>query len=211
MQINARVKEIIKRLNEEYPNARIVLKYSNPLELLIAVILSAQCTDKKVNEVTQELFKKHKSVYDYANVPLEELEKDIRPTGFYRNKAKNIKGAANMLIEDFGGEIPSIMDEITKLPGVARKTANVVLGNAFGVVEGIAVDTHVKRLAGCLNLSKNRDPEKIERDLMDIVPRDGWFKFTYLLIEHGRAVCDAKKPKCDICMLNDICPSAFKA
>ncbi len=211
MQINARVREIIKRLNEEYPNARIVLKYSNPLELLIAVILSAQCTDKKVNEVTQELFKKYKSVYDYANVPLEELEKDIRPTGFYRNKAKNIKGAANMLIEDFGGEIPSIMDEITKLPGVARKTANVVLGNAFGVVEGIAVDTHVKRLAGRLNLSKNRDPEKIERDLMDIVPRDGWFKFTYLLIEHGRAVCDAKKPKCDICVLNDICPSAFKA
>ena len=211
MQINARVREIIKRLNEEYPNARIVLKYSNPLELLIAVILSAQCTDKKVNEVTQELFKKYKSVYDYANVPLEELEKDIRPTGFYRNKAKNIKGAANMLIEDFGGEIPSIMDEITKLPGVARKTANVVLGNAFGVVEGIAVDTHVKRLAGRLNLSKNRDPEKIERDLMDIVPRDNWFRLTYLLIEHGRAVCDAKKPKCDICVLNDICPSAFKA
>lgn len=211
MQINARVREIIKRLNEEYPNARIVLKYSNPLELLIAVILSAQCTDKKVNEVTQELFKKYKSVYDYANVPLEELEKDIRPTGFYRNKAKNIKGAANMLIEDFGGEIPSIMEEITKLPGVARKTANVVLGNAFGVVEGIAVDTHVKRLAGRLNLSKNRDPEKIERDLMDIVPRDNWFRLTYLLIEHGRAVCDAKKPKCDICVLNDICPSAFKA
>lgn len=211
MQINDTAKEIIKRLNEEYPNARIVLNYSNPLELLIAVILSAQCTDKKVNEVTQELFKKYKSVYDYANAPLGELEKDIRPTGFYRNKAKNIKGAADMLIENFSEEIPSAMEEITKLPGVARKTANVVLGNAFGIVEGIAVDTHVKRLSGRLGLSKNKDPGKIERDLMDIVPKGDWFRLTYLLIEHGRAVCDAKKPRCDICVLNDICPSAFKA
>ncbi len=210
MQVNDRVKEIIKRLKEEYPNARIVLSYTNPLNLLVAVILSAQCTDKKVNEVTQELFKKYKDVYDYANMPLEELEKDIRSTGFYRNKAKNIKGAANMIIDEFGGEVPSTMEEITKLPGVARKTANVVLGNAFGVVEGIAVDTHVKRLAGRLGISRHKDPGKIERDLMDIVSKDGWFNLTYLLIEHGRAICDAKKPKCDACVLNDICPSSFK-
>lgn len=211
MQVNDRVEEIIKRLKEEYPDARIVLSYTSPLNLLVAVILSAQCTDKKVNEVTQELFKKHKDVYDYASVPLEELEKDIRPTGFYRNKARNIKGAANMIINEFGGEVPSTMEEITKLPGVARKTANVVLGNAFDVVEGIAVDTHVKRLAGRLGISRHKDPEKIECDLMDIVSKDDWFRFTYLLIEHGRAICDAKKPKCDACVLNNICPSAFKA
>ena len=202
--------ELIKRLRDEYPDARIVLNYSNTLELLVSVILSAQCTDKKVNEVTATLFKKYKDVNDYANAPLEEFEQDIRPTGFYRNKAKNIKGAAAMIIERFGGEVPSTMQELIQLPGVARKTANIVLGNAFNIVEGIAVDTHVKRLSNRLGLSTNTDPEKIERDLMNSVPKDEWFKLTYLLIEHGRAVCDAKKPKCDICCLNDICPSACR-
>jgi len=210
LQVKEKIKEIIDRLEDEYPGAKIVLNYSNTLELLVAVILSAQCTDKKVNEVTAGLFKKYKDVSDYAGVPLGELEEDIRPTGFYRNKAKNIKGAASMIIERFGGEVPSTMEDIIKLPGVARKTANVVLGNAFGVVEGIAVDTHVKRLSNRLGLSDKSDPEKIERDLMETVPKSKWFKLTYLLIEHGRAVCDAKKPKCDSCLLNDICPSAFK-
>ncbi len=202
--------ELIMRLKQEYPDAGIVLNYANTLELLVSVILSAQCTDKKVNEVTATLFKKYKDVNDYANAPLEEFEQDIRPTGFYRNKAKNIKGAATMIIERFAGEVPSTMEELIQLPGVARKTANVVMGNAFGTVEGIAVDTHVKRLSNRLGLSANADPEKIERDLMKTVPKDEWFKLTYLLIEHGRAVCDAKKPKCDVCSLNDICSSAFK-
>ncbi|MDI6817115.1 MAG: endonuclease III [Actinomycetota bacterium] len=203
--------EIIRRLKGEYRNARIVLNYSNDFELLVAVILSAQCTDKKVNEVTAELFKKYRDVGDYAAASLEELEQDVRPTGFFRNKAKNIKGAAVMVLDRFGGKIPSTMDEILELPGVARKTANIVLGNAYGVVDGIAVDTHVKRLSRRLGLSKKDNPDKIERDLMEIIPRDEWFEFTYLLIEHGRAVCDAKKPRCDKCLLNDICPSAFKA
>ncbi|MHB8840926.1 MAG: endonuclease III [Candidatus Aquicultor sp.] len=198
------------RLKQEYPDAGIVLNYSNTLELLVSVILSAQCTDKKVNEVTATLFKKYRDVNDYANASLEEFEQDIRPTGFYRNKAKNIKGAAAMVIERFGGEVPSTMEELIQLPGVARKTANIVLGNAFDIVEGIAVDTHVKRLSNRLGLSANTDPEKIERDLMNTIPKDEWFKLTYLFIEHGRAVCDAKKPKCDVCNLNDICPSAFK-
>lgn len=210
MQEKDRALEIIRRLKEEYPDARIALKYGNNFELLVAVILSAQATDKKVNEVTQELFKKYRSIEDFAGAPIEELEQDVRQTGFYRNKAKNIKGAARMVLERFGGQVPSTMDEILLLPGVARKTANVVLGNAYGVFEGIAVDTHVMRLSQRLGLSKNATPEKIEQDLMKIVPRDDWFRFTYLLIEHGRVVCVAKKPKCDICVLNDICPSAFK-
>lgn len=209
MNVEAKATELINRLRNEYPGARTVLGYSNPLELLVAVILSAQCTDKKVNQVTQVLFKKYGSVHDYANAPLEELESDIRPTGFYRNKAKNIKGAANMIIGRYGGEVPSTMQELISLPGVARKTANVVLGNAFGAVEGIAVDTHVKRLSNRIGLSKNTDPEKIERDLMDLIPRNDWFNFTYLMIEHGRAICDAKKPRCDVCTLNDLCPSSF--
>jgi len=202
--------EIIRRLKGEYKNAGIVLNYSNDFELLVAVILSAQCTDKKVNEVTTELFKKYTDVGDYAEADLEELEQDVRPTGFFRNKAKNIKGAAMMVLDRFGGKIPSTMDEILELPGVARKTANIVLGNAYGVVVGIAVDTHVKRLSRRLGLSKNENPDKIERDLMEIIPNAEWFGFTYLMIEHGRAICDAKKPRCDKCLLNDVCPSAFK-
>lgn len=210
MQEKDRALEIIRRLKEEYPDAKIALKYANNFELLVAVILSAQCTDKKVNEVTQTLFKKYRTIQDFAKAPLEELEQDIRQTGFFRNKAKNIKASANMVLERFNGEIPSTMEEMLLLPGVARKTANVVLGNAYGIFEGIAVDTHVKRLSGRLGLSKNATPEKIETDLMKIIPREEWFNSTYLLIEHGRAVCDAKKPRCDICVLNDVCPSAFK-
>jgi endonuclease-3 len=209
MTAKERAGEIFARLETEYPDVRTMLNYSNSFELLVSVILSAQCTDKKVNEVTATLFKKYRSVHDFAHVAQEELEQDIRPTGFFRNKAKNVIGAANMLIERFGGEVPSTMEEMIRLPGVARKTANVVLGNAFGIVEGIAVDTHVQRLSNRLGLSENTNPEKIERDLMALYPREKWFKLTYLLIEHGRAVCDAKKPKCDACLLNDICPSAF--
>jgi endonuclease-3 len=205
----ARVKEIIKLLKQEYPEAKIALEYSNPLELLVAVILSAQCTDKRVNEVTKTLFKKYKEPADYANVPLEELEQDIKPTGFYRNKAKNIQAAANMILEKFEGEIPPKMEDILKLPGVARKTANIVLGNAYGIVEGIAVDTHVKRLSQRLGLTKEKNADKIEEELMQVVPREDWFKFTYLLIDHGRAICQAKKPLCAKCILNQLCPSAF--
>jgi endonuclease-3 len=200
--------EIVKRLKNEYPNAKTALRFSNPFELLVATILSAQCTDKKVNEVTETLFKKYRSAEDFINVSQEELEQDIRPTGFYRNKAKNVKGAAQFLVERFNGVLPRTIEEMIQLPGVARKTANVVLGNAYGVVEGIAVDTHVKRISNKLGLSPNSDPEKIERDLMELLPKDIWFDFTHLIIDHGRAICDAKKPKCEICILNDICPSA---
>jgi endonuclease-3 len=204
-----RVKEIIKLLKQEYPGAKIALEYSNPLELLVAVILSAQCTDKRVNEVTKTLFKKYKEPADYANVPLEELEQDIKPTGFYKNKAKNIQAATNMILEKFNGKIPNKMEDILKLPGVARKTANIVLGNAYGIVEGIAVDTHVKRLSQRLGLTKEKNADKIEEELMSVVPREDWFKFTYLLIDHGRAICQAKKPLCAKCILNQLCPSAF--
>jgi endonuclease-3 len=199
--------EIANRLKKEYPNAKTALEFSNPFELLVATILSAQCTDKKVNEVTSTLFKKYRSPEDFINVTQEELEQDIRPTGFYRNKAKNVKGAAQVLAERFNGVLPRTIEEMIQLPGVARKTANVVLGNAYGVVEGIAVDTHVKRLSNKLGLTSHSDPEKIERDLMELLPKDTWFDFTHLIIDHGRAVCDAKKPKCEVCILNDICLS----
>jgi endonuclease-3 len=199
--------EIANRLKKEYPNAKTALKFSNPFELLVATILSAQCTDKKVNEVTATLFKKYRSPEDFINVMQEELEQDIHSTGFYRNKAKNIKGAAQVLVERFNGVLPRTIKEMIQLPGVARKTANVVLGNAYGVVEGIAVDTHVKRLSNKLGLSSHSDPEKIERDLMELLPQDTWFDFTHLIIDHGRAVCDAKKPKCEVCILNDVCLS----
>ncbi|HLC94206.1 MAG TPA: endonuclease III [Patescibacteria group bacterium] len=211
------MRQVITILKREYPNARIVLTYSNHWELLVAVILSAQCTDKMVNRVTRELFVKYKKkgenehdeIERFASTPLSELEKDIRQTGFYRNKAKNIKSAANLVLTKFRGKIPQTMDELLTLPGVARKTANVVLGNAFGVVEGIAVDTHVKRLSLRLGMTKQTNPDKIEKDLMNIFDKKDWFKLTYLLIEHGRNVCDAKKPRCDMCVLSRLCPSAF--
>lgn len=201
-----RTQNIITLLDEEYPEARIALVYSNPLELLVAVQLSAQCTDVMVNRVTKELFRKYKIPEDYAKVNEEELQMDIRKAGFFRIKAKNLKGSAKMLINDFNGEVPGTMEELIKLPGVARKTANIVLYNAFGIQDGIAVDTHVRRLSQRMGFSKNQDPNKIEQDLMKLVPKDTWGHFTYLLIEHGRAVCTGRKAKCEECVLKDICP-----
>lgn len=206
----AETAEVIKRLEKEYPGASIALRQSNPLELLVATILSAQATDVGVNKVTPGLFAKYRTAADYANADREQFEGEIRPTGFYRNKAKNIINAARMLLDNFGGQVPRTMDELVTLPGVARKTANIVLYNAYGVVDGIAVDTHVGRLAQRLGLSAHKDPVKIERDLMKQVPRQKWGRFSNLLIDHGRAVCAARKPKCASCLLNDICPSAFR-
>lgn len=206
---NLRVAKIIALLEKEHPDAKIALNHSNPLELLVATILSAQCTDERVNAVTKSLFKKYRRAEDYAKADLKELEREIRPTGFYRNKAKNIRACGKMLVEEFGSQVPKTMEEILELPGVARKTANVVLSNAYGIVEGIAVDTHVRRLAQRVGLTKNDDPVKIEQDLMNLVPRDKWMRFTDLLIFHGRRICTARKPKCEECVLNKLCPSAF--
>lgn len=191
----ARAGKIVKKLRELFPDASIVLKYSNNWELLVAVILSAQCTDKKVNEVTAALFKKYRTLEDYLKADPREFEQDIKPTGFYRAKAKNVLGAARLIRERFGGKVPRTMEEMLQLPGVARKTANVVLGNAYGIVEGIAVDTHVMRLARKLGLTEHKDPVKIERDLMDLVPQKDWFFLTYGLIEYGRHICPARKHK----------------
>ncbi len=205
----ARATTTIRLLEKEYPQAKIALKYSNPLELLVATILSAQCTDERVNKVTETLFKKYRNAKDYAKADLKELELDIRPTGFFRNKAKNIKQTSNILVDRFNSQVPRTMEELLQLPGVARKTANIVLQNAYGVIDGIAVDTHVRRLSKRLGLTENDDPEKIEKDLMEIVPKKEWMRITDLLIFLGRNVCVAKKPKCRVCVLNKICPSAF--
>ncbi|MCD6530575.1 endonuclease III [Candidatus Bathyarchaeota archaeon] len=210
MDERGRVQEIIRILEEEYPDAKIALNFSNPFELLVAVMLSAQCTDERVNQVTKTLFKKYRKPEDYVKVDLEELEKDIKPTGFYKNKARNLKKCCKTLIEEYNSEVPRSLEEMLKLPGVGRKTANMVLSNAYGVVEGIAVDTHVRRVARRLGLTENTDPEKIERDLMEKIPREKWARITDLLIFHGRRVCSARKPKCSICVLNKLCPSAFK-
>ena len=201
---------IIELLELEYPNAKTALNYRNPVEMLIATILSAQTTDTQVNIVTKSLFKKYQKPEDYANADLSELEQDIRSTGFYRNKAKNVKKTGQLLVEKYNSQVPRKMDELIKLPGVARKTANIVLSNAYGIVAGIAVDTHVRRLSQRLGLTRNKNPDKIEKDLMQIVPKSNWEKITDLLIFHGRNVCTARKPKCNICVLNKICPSAFK-
>ena len=205
-----RTQEIIRHLKKTYPKAKIVLNYSNPWELLVAVILSAQCTDKKVNEITPALFKKYRRLEDYVRADPKNFEQMIKPTGFYRAKTKSILTTAKIIKEKFQGRIPRTMAEMLTLRGVARKTANVVLGNAYGVVEGIAVDTHVRRLSQRLGLSKQNDPNKIEQDLMKIIPKKDWFAATYLLIDHGRAVCTAKDPRCDLCPLANICPSAFQ-
>jgi endonuclease-3 len=202
---------LLERLYALYPNVRCELNFESPLELLIATILSAQCTDARVNIVTETLFKKYRAPEDYLAVPQEELERDIQPTGFFRNKAKNIRGACRRIIEVYGGQVPDTMDDLLTLPGVARKTANVVLGNVFDKAEGIAVDTHVIRLANLLGLTKHADPVKIERDLMGQFPREHWTNLTHLLIWHGRRVCIARRPACDRCTLNDVCPSAFAA
>lgn len=205
----AEIAEVIRRLEAEYPDAEIALGFANPLELLVATILSAQCTDGMVNRVTATLFAKYRTVADYAAARPGRFEQEIRPTGFYRNKTKHIIAAARLIETSFGGSVPRTMAELVALPGVARKTANIVLYNAYGIIEGIAVDTHVKRLSGRLGLTRNSNPDKIEQDLMKQVPEAGWGSFSYLLIEHGRAVCVARKPKCRICLLNDICPSSF--
>jgi len=204
-----RILKIIELLEKEHPEAKIALHYTSPLELLVATILSAQCTDERVNIVTKTLFDKYRAAEDYANTDLKELEEDIRPTGFYRNKARNIKKCCQMLVEKYNSRVPKTMEEILELPGVARKTANIVLSNAYGVIEGIAVDTHVRRLAKRLRLTEHEDPNNVENDLMKIVPKNYWMRITDLLIFHGRRICVARKPKCEICVLNELCPSAF--
>jgi endonuclease III len=204
----ASASEVIVRLKAEYPDARTELDWSNPLELLVATILSAQTTDVQVNRVTESLFSKYRTAEDYADSTPDELEEDIRPTGFYRNKARSLRGMASVLVEEHGGEVPRTMSELVALPGVGRKTANVVLGNAFGTNEGIVVDTHVRRVSGRLGLTKSSEPVKIEQELMRLVPEGDWTIFSHLLILHGRRTCKARKPDCPNCILNDICPSA---
>jgi endonuclease III len=200
--------EVTARLKAEYPDARTELEWSNPLELLVATILSAQTTDVQVNRVTESLFSKYRTAEDYADSTPDELEEGIRPTGFYRNKARSLRGMASALVEEHAGEVPRTMSELVALPGVGRKTANVVLGNAFGTNEGIVVDTHVRRVSGRLDLTESSDPVKIEQELMRLVPEGDWTIFSHLLILHGRRTCKARRPDCPNCILNDICPSA---
>jgi endonuclease-3 len=209
LEPKARALKIIELLEKEHSDAKIALHYSKPLELLVATMLSAQTTDERVNMVTETLFKKYTKPEDYANADLKELEQDIRSTGFYHNKAKNLQNSASMLVEKYHSQVPKTMEELLELPGVARKTANIVLSNAYSVIAGVAVDTHVRRLAQRLGLTDNDNPNKIEKDLMEIVPKEKWMRITDLLIFHGRRVCTAKKPNCAGCVLNKICPSAF--
>jgi endonuclease-3 len=202
-----KVSVIIGRLKKEYPKPKTALSFNNPFQLLAATILSAQATDVLVNKVTESLFKKYKTINNYADAPLEQLQQDVRSINFYKTKAKNIQACAKRIMEEFGGSVPNTMDDLTRLPGVARKTANIILSNAFSIDEGIAVDTHVKRLSNLLGLTKNTDPVKIERDLMAVTPQKEWGTISHLLILHGRNICQAKKPKHAECVLKDICPS----
>lgn len=201
-----RTKKIIASLKQEYPDAECSLVHSNAFELSVATILSAQCTDKRVNKVTQDLFQKYQSPQDFAAANLKELEEDIRSTGFYRNKAKSIKGFASGILDDYNGAVPDSMSELTKLPGVGRKTANVILGVAHKI-PGLVVDTHVKRISRLLGLTKETNPEKIEYDLQDIVPKEDWTNWAHLIIDHGRAVCKARNPRCNECVLFEFCPT----
>ena len=205
---SAPVDEVLARLKGLYPNATTELNWTTPLELLVATILSAQCTDVRVNQVTEYLFEKYRTAEDYAGTDTGQLEQEIRPTGFYRNKARSIQQMALALVRDHGGEVPRNMQDLVALPGVGRKTANVVLGNAFGIDEGVVVDTHVRRLSNRLGLSQKKDPQKIEQDLIELVPQEDWTVFSHLMIFHGRQVCKARKPDCPNCVLNDVCPSA---
>jgi endonuclease-3 len=207
-QKRMRTRKLIARLKAAYPNARCSLNYANPLELLVATLLSAQCTDERVNIVTKSLFKKYRTASDYAGVPPGELEEAIKSTGFYRNKAKALRACCAALLAQYGGEVPANMAALVQLPGIGRKTANVILGNAFGIAEGIVVDTHVRRLAGRLGLTQHSDPDKIEQDLLQVVPRQDWIIISHLLILHGRRICSARAPKCPVCPVNDLCPSA---
>lgn len=205
-----RIGPIIRRLRERYPQVRTALAFGSPLEILVATILAAQCTDERVNTITPGLFRKYPSASAFAAADRAELETEIRPTGFFRNKAKSIIGAARRVVEAYGGAVPDTMEELLTLPGVARKTANIVLAAGFGKAEGIAVDTHAGRLSRRLGLSREEDPVKVERDLMALVPRKDWLDFNFLLVEHGRAVCQARKPRCPECFLRRLCPSAAK-
>jgi len=205
--LSNRALKIYNILSDEYPTPKTVLTYNNPLQLLIATILSAQCTDKRVNEVTKDLFEKYKNAREFAEADLKELEEAVRSTGFFRNKARSIKLCCQHIVEKYEGNMPATMEELVELPGVGRKTANVILGNAFGI-PGIVVDTHVKRLSQRLGLTDNKDPDKIELELMQLLPEEKWTSFSHLLIYHGRQVCLARKPKCKSCSLIQICPSA---
>ena len=207
-ELKARTREIIRRLKRAYPGAKCSLNHSNPFELLIATILSAQCTDERVNIVTADLFRKYTQPEDYLKVSPRELEKDIQSTGFFRNKTKSIQGASKLLSEDYGGQVPHTMDELLELPGVARKTANVVLGNAFGIKAGVVVDTHVTRLSHRLNFTPEKTAEKIEQDLIESVPRKDWIIFPHLMIYHGRKICKARNPLCAECTIEKLCPSS---
>ena len=206
--IGQRAPEVIRILNGAYPGATIALNFTNPLEILVATILSAQCTDVKVNEVTATLFVKYRTPEDYLRVPEDELRADIKPTGFYNQKAISIRAACERIVDAYGGEVPGTMEDLITLRGVARKTANIVLANGFGKVEGIPVDTHVKRLSNRIGFSSQSDPDKIEQDLMRLVPREEWSPFSYVLIDHGRRICQAKKPRCTECPIEPLCPSS---
>jgi endonuclease-3 len=203
-----RIGEIITILRKAYPRSRTALHFETPFQIMVATILAAQCTDEKVNQITPALFQKYRTPADFASADQGELEKEVRPTGFFRNKARSIIGASKKIVEDFGGEVPDNMEDLVTLPGVARKTANIVLSSGFKKAEGIAVDTHVRRLSERLGLSKQKDPEKIERDLMALVPRKDWLDFNYMLVNHGRKICQARKPLCPQCELKHLCPSA---
>jgi endonuclease-3 len=205
-----RVKKILKILSRTYPDVKTALRHRNPVELLVATILSAQCTDKQVNQVTPALFKKLRTALDFAEVPLSDLEEMVRPTGFYRNKAKSIKACCEALVEKHGGKVPGNIEALVQLPGIGRKTANVILGSAFGI-PGIVVDTHVKRLSQRIGLTKERDPVKIEFDLMPQIPKKDWIAFSHQMVWHGRALCNARKPRCPECPLLDLCDHGRKA
>ena len=204
-----RIGDIIKILRKNYPATCTALHFETPLQILVATILSAQCTDERVNRITPSLFKKYKTAGDFARARQEELELEIRSTGFFRNKAKSIMGATRVMVEKFDGKVPNTMEKMLQLPGVARKTANVVLNNAYGIVEGVVVDTHVRRLSRRLGLTSQQNPEKIEQDLMKVVPWKDWGYFPYWLVDHGRSICKSQKPDCRECFLNQLCPSAF--
>ncbi|MEE8403012.1 MAG: endonuclease III [Candidatus Hydrothermarchaeaceae archaeon] len=199
--------EIIRLLGQEYPDARVALEHKNPFELLIATILSAQSTDVQINKITKTLFEKYRGPEDFATARIEEIETDIKSSGFYRNKARHIQKTCEILVKEFNSGVPRTMEDLVRLPGVARKTANIVLSRGYGIIGGIPVDTHVKRLSQRLGLTDNSDPDKIERDLMEAVPRGAWFNMSNLLISHGRAVCDARRPRHDSCVLCHLCPS----
>src|SRR5438132_3759424 len=208
-ELKQKTRKIIRLLKREHPDSHCALNHSNAFELLIATILSAQCTDERVNIVTADLFRKYRKPEDYLKVPETELQQDIRTTGFFRNKTRSIQGACKMLVEEFDGEVPKTMEELLQLPGVARKTGNVVLGVAFGIAAGIVVDTHVSRLSQRLRLTKQRDPGKIEQELMELVPRKDWIIFSHLLIFHGRRVCKARRPLCEECVVEKLSPSSM--